>query len=76
MHIGATVAAAISQGKSSSLKFDSGILKFFRTDNEKRLFISCGASAGNHTTPRSHTRHGHGESTACPTTAWRQLSFL
>ncbi|ELR24670.1 chloride transporter, chloride channel (ClC) subfamily protein [Acanthamoeba castellanii str. Neff] len=46
VHIGATVAAAISQGKSSSLKFDSGILKFFRTDNEKRLFISCGASAG------------------------------
>jgi chloride channel 7 len=46
VHIGATVAAAISQGKSSSLKIDTGILKFFRTDNEKRLFISCGASAG------------------------------
>ncbi|XP_065201753.1 H(+)/Cl(-) exchange transporter 7 [Planococcus citri] len=46
IHSGAVVAAGISQGKSTSLKLDFGILKHFRDDREKRDFVSGGAAAG------------------------------
>lgn len=36
----------ISQGLSTSLKFDLKIFKYFRSDNEKRDFVSGGAAAG------------------------------
>lgn len=46
IHSGAVVAAGISQGKSTSFGVDFGILKYFRTDHEKRDFVSGGAAAG------------------------------
>lgn len=46
IHSGAVVAAGISQGRSSSLKFDLNMLEYFRTDTEKRDFVSGGAAAG------------------------------
>lgn len=46
IHSGAVVAAGISQGKSTSLNIDFGILKHFRDDREKRDFVSGGAAAG------------------------------
>ena len=46
--IGAAVAAGISQGKSTTLGFDTrwSVYSDFRNDKEKRDFIVCGASAG------------------------------
>lgn len=46
VHCGAVIAAGVSQGKSTSLKKDFGVLKYFRDDHEKRDFVVCGASAG------------------------------
>eukprot|EP00937_MAST-01D_sp_MAST-1D-sp2_P008133 g8133.t1 len=48
IHSGAVAAAAISQGKSYMLGFDTSFTKFadFRNDREKRDFIVCGAAAG------------------------------
>eukprot|EP00457_Paulinella_chromatophora_P001890 gb/GEZN01001892.1/.p1 GENE.gb/GEZN01001892.1/~~gb/GEZN01001892.1/.p1 ORF type:complete len:908 (+),score=92.23 gb/GEZN01001892.1/:282-2726(+) len=48
VHVGAAVAAGVSQGKSSTVGFDTSWSKFqaFRNDREKRDFISCGAAAG------------------------------
>ena len=46
VHSGAAVAAGISQGKSTTLGFDCGILKQFRCDREKRDFVTGGAAAG------------------------------
>ncbi|XP_029658020.1 H(+)/Cl(-) exchange transporter 7 isoform X1 [Octopus sinensis] len=46
IHSGAVVAAGISQGRSSSLRFDLNVFEFFRTDTEKRDFVSGGAAAG------------------------------
>ncbi len=46
VHSGAAVAAGLSQGKSTSLGFDFGILKEFRCDQEKRDFVTGGAAAG------------------------------
>jgi chloride channel 7 len=46
IHAGAIVAAGISQGKSTSMKKDFGILNYFREDHEKRDFVSGGAAAG------------------------------
>ncbi|CAF1294693.1 unnamed protein product [Adineta ricciae] len=46
IHSGAIVAGGISQGKSSSLKVDLHIFKYFRTDKHKRDFVSAGAAAG------------------------------
>lgn len=46
VHSGAAVAAGLSQGKSTSLGFDFGILKAFRCDQEKRDFVTGGAAAG------------------------------
>lgn len=46
IHSGAVVAAGISQGKTTSFNTDFNIFKFFRTDHEKRDFVSGGAAAG------------------------------
>ena len=46
VHSGAAVAAGLSQGKSTSFGFDCGVLKEFRTDQEKRDFVTGGAAAG------------------------------
>ncbi|CAF0794612.1 unnamed protein product [Brachionus calyciflorus] len=46
IHSGAIIAAGISQGSSSSLGFDLKIFKYFRSDTEKRDFVSGGAAAG------------------------------
>eukprot|EP00049_Salpingoeca_infusionum_P002964 m.61731 g.61731 ORF g.61731 m.61731 type:complete len:816 (-) comp11878_c0_seq3:424-2871(-) len=47
IHSGAVVAAGLSQGKSTSLKFlNTPFLKRFRNDLEKRDFVSGGAAAG------------------------------
>ena len=46
IHSGAVVAAGISQGLSTTFKWDLQIFKFFRSDTEKRDFVSGGAAAG------------------------------
>lgn len=46
VHSGAAVAAGLSQGKSTTLGFDCGVLKQFRCDREKRDFVTGGAAAG------------------------------
>lgn len=46
VHCGAVIAAGVSQGKSTSLNKDFGVLNYFRDDHEKRDFVVCGASAG------------------------------
>ena len=46
VHSGSIVAAGLSQGKSSSLGWDSGFLKEFRSDHEKRDFVTGGVAAG------------------------------
>lgn len=46
IHSGAVVAAGISQGKTTSFNTDFNIFKFFRSDHEKRDFVSGGAAAG------------------------------
>ena len=46
VHSGAVIAAGISQGKSTTLGCDLGILKEFRNDQEKRDFVTGGAAAG------------------------------
>eukprot|EP00045_Choanoeca_perplexa_P008383 m.77564 g.77564 ORF g.77564 m.77564 type:complete len:807 (-) comp14471_c0_seq1:58-2478(-) len=45
IHSGAAIAAGLPFGKSTRLGLDVGILRF-RSDREKRDFISAGASAG------------------------------
>ena len=48
VHIGAIVAAAVSQGKSTLFGFNTAFSKYqdFRNDKEKRDFVACGAAAG------------------------------
>ncbi|KAG2527295.1 hypothetical protein JM18_003660 [Phytophthora kernoviae] len=48
IHSGAIVAAGLSQGKSSTLGYDTSFSYFagFRNDKEKRDFVACGAAAG------------------------------
>lgn len=46
IHSGSIVAAGISQGLSTTFKCDLKIFKFFRSDTEKRDFVSGGAAAG------------------------------
>jgi H+/Cl- antiporter ClcA len=48
VHSGAIIAAGVSQGKSTTLGFDTRFSKFqdFRNDREKRDFVVCGAAAG------------------------------
>ena len=44
VHSGAVVAAGLSQGKSTTLGLDFGVLKNFRCDQEKRDFVTGGAA--------------------------------
>lgn len=48
VHIGAVIAAGISQGKSTFFGFDTSFSKNqdFRNDREKRDSAACGAAAG------------------------------
>lgn len=46
IHAGAIIAAGISQGRSTTLKTDFKIFRYFRDDHEKRDFVSGGAAAG------------------------------
>ncbi|XP_019643781.1 PREDICTED: H(+)/Cl(-) exchange transporter 7-like [Branchiostoma belcheri] len=46
IHSGAVIAAGVSQGMSTSFKKDFKIFRYFRTDTEKRDFVSGGAAAG------------------------------
>lgn len=46
VHIGAIVAAGISQGRSTTFRKDLHILQEFRSDTEKRDFVSAGLAAG------------------------------
>ncbi|XP_065321613.1 H(+)/Cl(-) exchange transporter 7-like isoform X2 [Gordionus sp. m RMFG-2023] len=46
IHIGSIIGAGVSQGCSSTLKLDLKIFESFRTDKEKRDFVSAGAAAG------------------------------
>ncbi|KAJ8318965.1 hypothetical protein KUTeg_004056 [Tegillarca granosa] len=46
IHSGAVVAAGISQGKIDALHLDLKIFEYFRSDTEKRDFVSGGAAAG------------------------------
>ncbi|CAH1794618.1 unnamed protein product [Owenia fusiformis] len=46
IHSGAVVAAGISQGRSTAFNLDFKIFEYFRTDTEKRDFVSGGAAAG------------------------------
>ncbi|CAH0474573.1 unnamed protein product [Peronospora belbahrii] len=48
IHSGAIVAAGLSQGKSSTIGYDTSFSYFggFRNDREKRDFVACGAAAG------------------------------
>lgn len=46
IHAGAVVAAGISQGRTTSFGLDCHLFEYFRTDQEKRDFVSGGAAAG------------------------------
>ncbi|KAK3728497.1 hypothetical protein QZH41_002358 [Actinostola sp. cb2023] len=46
IHAGAVVAAGVSQGRSTTFNRDFNIFERFRTDHEKRDFVSAGAAAG------------------------------
>lgn len=46
IHSGAVIAAGVSQGRSTTFNKDLNILEYFRTDHEKRDFVSAGAAAG------------------------------
>eukprot|EP00057_Strongylocentrotus_purpuratus_P024058 XP_011678532.1 PREDICTED: H(+)/Cl(-) exchange transporter 7 [Strongylocentrotus purpuratus] len=46
IHAGAVVAAGVSQGRSTTFKRDFKLFQYFRSDHEKRDFVSGGAAAG------------------------------
>ncbi|KAH9513089.1 H(+)/Cl(-) exchange transporter 7 [Bulinus truncatus] len=46
IHSGAVIAAGISQGRTTSIGWDFKIFHEFRSDTEKRDFVSAGAAAG------------------------------
>lgn len=46
IHSGAVIAAGLSQGKSSTLRFNTPFFQCFREDHEKRDFVACGSAAG------------------------------
>lgn len=46
IHCGAVLGAGLSQGKSTTFKWDTKLFKSFRNDRDKRDFVSAGASAG------------------------------
>eukprot|EP01064_Diplonema_japonicum_P027922 TRINITY_DN4169_c2_g1_i1.p1 TRINITY_DN4169_c2_g1~~TRINITY_DN4169_c2_g1_i1.p1 ORF type:complete len:844 (+),score=161.06 TRINITY_DN4169_c2_g1_i1:68-2533(+) len=46
IHSGAIIGGGVATGKSSKLHFDTGFLKEYRGDADKRLFVTAGAAAG------------------------------
>lgn len=46
IHCGAVLGAGLSQGISTTFKWDTKLFKSFRNDRDKRDFVSAGASAG------------------------------
>lgn len=46
IHCGAVLGAGLSQGKSTTFKWDTKLFRSFRNDRDKRDFVSAGASAG------------------------------
>lgn len=46
IHSGAVIAAGVSQGRTTSFEFDFRVFQEFRSDTEKRDFVSAGAAAG------------------------------
>ncbi|XP_033630526.1 H(+)/Cl(-) exchange transporter 7-like [Asterias rubens] len=46
IHSGSVIAAGVSQGRSTTFRQDCKLFKYFRTDHEKRDFVSGGAAAG------------------------------
>ena len=46
VHIGATIASGMSQGHSTTLGWDSGLLKRFQNPKDKRDFVTAGAAVG------------------------------
>lgn len=48
IHVGAGIAAGVTQGKSTTLGFNTrwSVFQDFRTDREKRDHVVCGAAAG------------------------------
>ncbi|XP_077980115.1 H(+)/Cl(-) exchange transporter 7-like [Glandiceps talaboti] len=46
IHSGSVIAAGVSQGKATTFKADLRVFEDFRTDTEKRDFVSGGAAAG------------------------------
>ncbi len=43
VHIGAMVGAALSQGHSTTLGFDTGLFRRFQNPKDKRDFVTAGA---------------------------------
>ena len=52
VHIGAMVGAALSQGHSTTLGFDTGLFKRFQNPKDKRDFVTAGASPRHLTQPQ------------------------
>ncbi|GIL61585.1 hypothetical protein Vafri_16055 [Volvox africanus] len=46
LHIGAAIGAALSQGHSTTLGFNTGMFKRFRNPKDKRDFVTAGVSVG------------------------------
>lgn len=46
IHCGAAIGAGLSQGMSTTLKYNTKLFRSFRNDRDKRDFVSAGASAG------------------------------
>lgn len=46
IHIGAIIAAGMSQGASATLGWDSGLFRRFRNPKDKRDFVTAGAAVG------------------------------
>ena len=53
VHIGAMVGAALSQGHSTTLGFDTGLFKRFQNPKDKRDFVTAGASPRHSRQPQS-----------------------
>lgn len=46
IHSGAAIGSGVATGKSTKLHCDTGLFKEFRSDQEKRNFVTAGAAAG------------------------------
>jgi chloride channel 7 len=46
IHSGAIIGGGLPQGKMSSVKLELDFFKYFRNDEDKRLFVACGSAAG------------------------------